>query len=257
MKKALIVLWTVCGLFGLGVLVVLISGRGCVKLTAAALKEHEHNVRPTLDGAKQVAEDIKKLPFITESKLDIDGDGLEVVFSGRSKPSTALIVHEEDLASIDELGAVYARVPQSRTLAECAAIVLHGTHPWDPFKPKYWTSSLDGWFADRPLTRCGSAKYLLVVRTIELVKASVIGKECSSTQCKFSSGYVRGEVHVYGLSPVAHLGAAQFEAENGEKVNVQLGTEVELAHQIAKQIASSVKNLAPKAKFDTETFDDE
>ncbi|MFO0546763.1 MAG: hypothetical protein U0271_00180 [Polyangiaceae bacterium] len=257
MNRATLPLWVLSGLLVLGVIVVMIVGRGCFGTTASALKEHGARVEARVSAVRAVAEDMRTQPFVTDGAMDFDGAGVAVTFGRTRADATGLVIHEEDLAHLDELGAVFARVPQTKVVAECTAILEHRTHPWDPLEPTRWTSTLDGSFSKAVFERCEAAKYLLVVRTLELVRPSVLGKECAHTPCKFSSGHVRGEVHLYSLDPVKHHGAALFEAESSENASISLGTEVDLAHASARSIAASVTALAPKATFDTSSMNDE
>jgi hypothetical protein len=147
--------------------------------------------------------------------------------------ANATIVYLEDLAAPGELGIVYARLPGSRHLAECAAFLEHKTNPWDPRDPTHWTQALGGWSVESRLEHCGRLDTVFAVRTMELARPSTVRIEAGAVdggaprsgalpsevneatcatagvRCAFDGGHIKAEVHVYTLEPFAHRGASR------------------------------------------------
>lgn len=223
--------------------VVLLAGCGSIE---GARKKHGPAAEKTLTAAAQVREDLRGRHEAL-APIVPPGEPVVVDFFDAGRDDNAVVVYEEDLERRGELGNVYARIDGTRWLAECGAFLDHGTYEWDPRKPSKWTEAAAAFDAERSLERCGRVRFLFVIRTVAFARPSGLRavpagnagadasvsdpalaslllppdeKQCAreDVRCVFSPGYLKLEVHFYGLDPVAHRGAFVVEAENSEKV---------------------------------------
>jgi hypothetical protein len=247
------------------------SSLGCLPSIDDSVKKHGPGARATLTALAPIAEELRKLPPVPrDDAAPLEGS---VVLDIGGSGATAALVYLEDLRAPGELGAIYARVPISQRVPECAAFLEHKTYPWDPRNPQRWSEAVVGLEVASRLEECGRLRTLFVVRTLEFVRpmgarveatadagasrfvsADVSEDTCAMAgrRCAFDGGHLKAEVHVYSLSPVARRGAFLVDVESSDKLllsgvaNDQL-LESDLLAQVKSAIAAGIVKRLPTA----------
>ena len=187
---------------------------------------------------------------------------LVVISSHDERQDNAAVVYYEDLARVGELGNVYARMPGTQHVSECASLLEHQTMPWDPHNSAHWNQSITGFEVGKRLEYCTRLRTLFVIRTMELVKPSGARVEArpvdggveggtvgtvstpsestcrvANVQCKFDGGQIKAEVHVFSLEPFAYKGAFLLDVENNDKLRLSgAWSDVSLENDLASQL---------------------
>lgn len=246
---------------------------GCTSVDGAVKKEGA-KAKVNLAKIPAIAGDLAtRAPVTADAVAPLAG---HVLFDASyPNDTTASVVYAEDLAVPGELGNVYARIPGSKRVSECASLVEHGTFPWDPQSSTNWISSVDGAGVASILQSCTRIRTLFVLRTMDLVKpgnarinfsgdagdasaadaapvASTPADETSCRpgggRCKFDGGYVKIEVHVFALDPLAHKGAFVIEAESSASVTLSGAyTSTYLETDLQTAISAAFRAALPKA----------
>jgi hypothetical protein len=238
---------------------------GCLTSIDAAVTEHKGAVTTSLGRVAQVAPALPGLAPLASDEVGPLGPPMKLAMdAGPSSRANAAVVYAEDLERLGELGPVYARIDGSTHPSDCAAFLEHRTYPWDPKKPERWTALLAGFEVESSFELCERLSYVLVVRTLELARASDLRVEgtnpagprpelhadettCGKAElrCVFDSGWLRGEVHVFQLEPFEHRGGFRFEAVNDDKLPwpdaAASVLEKNLSIKVAKAIAEGVR----------------
>lgn len=201
---------------------------GC-RSVDAAIKEHGDKTKAVLSRIAPLASDLRTRAAITRD--DVPAIEPRVVMNATADAAdNAAIVYYEDLLALGELGNVYARIPGTKHVSECASLLDHRTMPWDPHDSQRWNEAITGTEVASHLASCSKIRTLFVIRTIELVKPSRARAETrtvdggaeggsigtvstpsestcrvANVQCKFDGGQVKAEVHVFSLEPFASL----------------------------------------------------
>lgn len=132
----------------------------------SAVKKEGPAAKATLDALAQAAKDLETRPPVTSDV--VTASGAMVLDASDPSAGDVLVTYVEDLAARGELGNVTPRLNGTSTVAACASILDHETHPWDPRSPEGWNAPLYGDDAEKTLQACGRARYALVVRTTEV-----------------------------------------------------------------------------------------
>jgi hypothetical protein len=227
----------------------------------SALEKHGPAARATVASFGAIAEDLRVRPPVASNAVTPPLGAEQVRLAATDGNVNADVVYLEDLQRPAELGNVYARLSGSADVTDCAALVTHKTHAWDPRKPEYWTYETFGHAVAPALETCGKLRVLFVLRTMELVKPrdaryvrtsdagvservrAVARSDCkpNDVRCLFDGGYVRAEVHVFALGPVVHKGAFVIEAESSEVAVVRGLVEDDLERDLAEKLATAFR----------------
>jgi hypothetical protein len=244
---------------------------GCTPPIDDVVKEHGGRVESALEPLEGLHAAMEKLPLLGADQIKTPSGKLSLDVGDRpSDGANTALVYLEDLAELGSLGMVYARVPGTTHVSECASFLEHQTNPYDPRDLEHWTKSITGWDVEGRFELCERLTHLLVIRTTRLMRPSAVrvgetpldsGSYAScetEKKCAFDGGVVEGEVHLYQLDGVEHLGGFRFKAESSEKVSVEANSPALLvekdlgkavAAQIDKGLASNLtlekKGLAP------------
>ena len=242
----------------------------------AAIKEHGDKTKAVLSRIAPLASDLRTRAAITRD--DVPAIEPRVVMNATADAAdNAAIVYYEDLLALGELGNVYARIPGTTHVSECASLLDHRTMPWDPHDSQRWNEAITGTEVASHLASCSKIRTLFVIRTIELVKPSRARAETrtvdggaeggsigtvstpsestcrvANVQCKFDGGQVKAEVHVFSLEPFAYKGAFLLDVENSERVRLSgawsdaaLG--IDLADRVGVAFEAAALKLIPGA----------
>jgi len=143
---------------------------GCQSVDGA-IKEHGGKTKTVLSRIAPLASDLRTRAAITRD--DVAAIEPRVVMNATTDAAdNAAIVYYEDLLALGELGDVYARVPGTKHVSECASLLEHRTMPWDPHDSHRWNEAINGTDVASRLDSCSKIRTLFVIRTMELVKPS-------------------------------------------------------------------------------------
>ena len=248
---------------------------GCQSVDGA-IQEHGAKTKTVLSGIAPLASDLRARAAVTRDDVPAI-EPLVVMNATPEKTDNAAVVYYEDLLALGELGNVYARIPGTKHVSECASLLQHRTLPWDPHDSHRWNEPVTGFDVAKSLESCSTLRTLFVIRTMELVKPSgarvetrpvdggaeggtlgTVSTPSESTcrvanvQCKFDGGQMKAEVHVFTIEPFAYKGALLLDVESSEKIRLSgawsdVSLELDLADRVGVAFEAAMLKQIPGA----------
>jgi hypothetical protein len=212
------------------------------------VKERGARVEQKLALVRAASETIQQAPLLTRDE-PVDLTATFSMYAGPPAPGNAALIYLEDLARLDELSLVYARMDGSKVVATCASFVGTERYPWDAQAPESAPSSGTGYSANRYFDVCEKLDTLFVVRTRALAKPSP-GKPSAGEQkrLEFEGGFIDTDVLVFDLAAKKQIGGLRVSAESDEKLDGASAFEVEfdLQYNLQKALVAKLKQHMPK-----------
>jgi hypothetical protein len=232
--------------------------------------QHGQKVEPKLLEIAKVRKRLEATPALSQDKAP--AGSLRIVLSDSwSVKGNAALLYAEDFTTFDELGFVYARLPDA-DLVQRGAAALHTEHkPWDPARPEATPAGAFGSDASRAYALIEALEFVAVLRTVSFAKPQIgLSKIAPAAttppdagvptavpaaagsadgggveKYAYSGGYLSAELHFFRVAGAEWIGGVRFEAESSETLK-GVPSDVALEQDLRKNIASSLKAALAK-----------
>lgn len=246
---------------------------GCGPYIDEVNAEHRAKVEPILRDLAAVGPVLAKTPTATANTPP--DASIRLVLSGSwSAEGNAVLIYAEDFRNFDELGLVYARLPNADFVQRGAAALHTEREPWDPARPESTPSGEIGSAAERIYTLLEGVEFLVVLRTRAFAKPHVglpksaprpalntdagadagatrtdagadSGATGSSEKYAYSGGYLGAELLYFRIADKQLAGATLFEAESSESIT-GAPTDRVLEADLKKNVRTALKDALAK-----------
>jgi hypothetical protein len=148
---------------------------GCGDIEEAR-KELADKYRSAIEGKLAawpiLAKQLRDLPPLAEHGLAGAHALVVDTFTAHDQMPNAALCYAEDLANPDELGYVWARLPDTGRLNHCASFLHRGHLAYDPAQPETRLQRVSLAEGKWRYPQCAGYRYLLVIRTLEFLEPS-------------------------------------------------------------------------------------
>lgn len=249
--------------------------------------QHREKVEAKLEEVGAVGRQLAATPILSQD-ADPDAEIGIVLSDTYGAKGNAALLYAEDFANLDELGFVYARLPDADLVQRCSA-AIHTEHlPWNPARAQTIPGGAFGSSASRWYQLLEELQYVAVLRTRAFAKpeggvradtASVAaadggaagdagttrdagtardagatrdaGSASQLATTGFSGGYLSAEVLFFRLEGPKYVGGIRFEAESSLELKgsmSEVALETNLRANIELALVAALAGHAPRVK---------